>query len=184
MQNIMVDIETLGNVRNSAVLSIGAVQFSMGSDRAIGEEFYVNIDVASSIRFGCKVESATFYWWMRQGDEARRALFNPVPVEFTDALSAFRDFIGHDNPLVWAKPPGFDLGHLTSCYQLVEQPIPWHHRNERDVRTFCDVVQRLGWNPPNIKSKTKHNALADAKAQVWTVHSADKFGEELLKCRT
>jgi len=182
-QNIMVDIECLGTSPGAVILSIGAVQFSMGPDRALGAEFYANIDIASSLRFGLKIESPTFYWWMRQGEDARKSLMYPQPIQLLDALAAVREFFNPDeSPLLWAKPPGFDLGILQAAYKMADLPRPWGHRNERDVRTFCDAAARIQWEYPKIKSKTKHNALDDAKAQVWVIHSADAYMEK-VKCR-
>jgi len=176
----MVDVESLGTHPGSILLSIGAVRFSMGPGRKLGEEFYVNIDVASSLRFGLKIESPTFYWWMRQGDDARWSLSNPKPLQLLDALAAFREFVVPDeSPMLWAKPPGFDLGLLQELYRSTDQARPWSHRNERDVRTFCDAAARMKWEYPKIKSSTKHNALADAKAQVWVIHSADAYMEKV-----
>jgi len=180
MNNIMVDVESLGIHPGSVLLSIGAVRFSMGLGRSLGEEFYVNIDVGSSLRFGLKIESSTFYWWMRQGDNARWSLSNPKPLQLLDALAAFREFVVPDeSPMLWAKPPGFDLGLLQELYRNTDQPRPWGFRNERDVRTFCDAAARMKWEYPKIKSSIKHNALADAKAQVWVIHSADAYMEKV-----
>ena len=42
--HLMVDIETMGNQSNSAIVSIGAVEFNMATGET-GKEFYTNVSL-------------------------------------------------------------------------------------------------------------------------------------------
>lgn len=61
LNGIMFDIETLGTLPGSAILSIGAVRFDIGK-KSISDEFYVNLDVTSSLSAGFTYEKSTINW--------------------------------------------------------------------------------------------------------------------------
>ncbi len=69
MQNVMIDLETLGTRPGSVILSIGAVEFDR--DLGLGREFYVELNQASSITAGLTTDDATVDWWLDQEDAAR-----------------------------------------------------------------------------------------------------------------
>ena len=68
MQNVMVDIETLGTSSNSVILSIGAVEFD---NENLGAEFEVYIDPESCTDHGLVIDAPTVMWWLGQSNEAR-----------------------------------------------------------------------------------------------------------------
>lgn len=74
MKNLMIDIETLGNKPNSAILQIAAVSFDPTSGE-MGNEFSVNISPKSCEKLGMKIQASTVEWWMQQSDEARDEVF-------------------------------------------------------------------------------------------------------------
>ena len=69
MNNVMLDLETLGTSPGCIILSIGAVFFDKNG---LGQEFYQTIDVQSSIDAGLTMSGGTFKWWMGQQGAVRR----------------------------------------------------------------------------------------------------------------
>lgn len=160
--NIMVDIETLGNVSNSIIASIGAVKFNLVTGETV-DSFHRLIDLDSCISLGMVCSGFTIKWWLQQPQAARDYLCNGESVSIQDALNDFSEFCDGDYD-IWGNSPRFDLGILHNAYKLIGKPIPWNFRNELDVRTI------VAFNP-NIKSNWKtvgvaHNAIDDCVNQV------------------
>ncbi|OFC62613.1 3'-5' exonuclease [Candidatus Erwinia dacicola] len=74
MNNIMIDIETLGKKRGCPVLSIAAVQFDPLSGKT-GDIFYERMSIDAALSYGMP-ETSTLQWWDRQSAEARDEAFN------------------------------------------------------------------------------------------------------------
>src|SRR4051812_3766510 len=68
MQDIMIDLETLGTLPGSVILSIGAVAFDELSV-APGAGFYKVISTISCESCGLTKDEATEKWWLDQGEE-------------------------------------------------------------------------------------------------------------------
>lgn len=164
--HIMIDIETMGNESNSAIVSIGAVEFNMVTGET-GKEFYTNVSLKSSLDVGLQINADTVMWWMKQSDEARKSLTDGETKDIESALYDLAAFIidcGGKNCQVWGNSARFDLGILSDAYSKVGSKIPWDFRNERCVRTLVSFL-------PEIKNMTKffgvaHNAIADCHFQI------------------
>ena len=164
--HIMVDIETMGNESNSAIVSIGAVEFNMQTGET-GKEFYVNVLLKSCMDIGLKLNADTVMWWLKQSDEARKSLTEGESKNLIQALHEFSSFIESCDGKkcqVWGNSARFDLGILSDAYNKIGVKIPWDFRNERCVRTLVSFL-------PEIKNMTKfhgvaHNAVADCHFQI------------------
>ncbi len=191
--HIMVDLETWGTTPGSDIRSIGAVVFDPIAG-TLGDEFYVNVEnPAGRWRNGefepglaqgdedyrlypLTRDPATVEWWSKQSESAQAALRSDVRF-LKDGLVRFSNWwqatpcAPGDYVRFWAHGPHFDEQILAACYRAVEQPIPWHYRSPRDVRT---VLEAAGLDPKSgIPSfGTEHNALDDAKAQALGVCAA------------
>lgn len=164
----MVDIETLGRLPGSVILSIGAVQFG---DVGFGESFYRTIDVFDSLTAGLKIDESTIEWWRTQPESARAVAQDRNAMRSLDtALAELGYFVGSDD-FVWAKGPDFDLVLLQSAYTLLNKRIPWKYKNARDVRTILSLTPDI---VKDIISPKKHHALTDAKDQAVLVIAAYK----------
>lgn len=163
MKDVMVDIETLGTMPGSAILSIGAVAFDAETGE-FGASLLAQINPIFAVNAGLTVDPKTMVWWMQQGDEARSEAFGGA-LDLLSALTYFSTFIGTEQPLrLWAKPPSFDLVLLEAAYAVARQEVPWHYRSPRCVRTIMDVAGlEYGHTLP------AHTALDDAKAQAGIV---------------
>lgn len=71
MSHIMLDLETMGNGSQAAIIAIGAVAFDLSG---IKDRFYTQVSLESSVRAGLIADPSTIMWWMQKSDEARAAL--------------------------------------------------------------------------------------------------------------
>jgi exodeoxyribonuclease VIII len=64
MNNVMVDLETMGNGPAAAIVAIGAVEFDPDTGQ-LGREFYREVDLEDSAFRGGVIDASTVLWWMR-----------------------------------------------------------------------------------------------------------------------
>ena len=100
--HLMLDLETMGTKSNSAIISIGAVEFNIQTGET-GREFYRNISLQSCIDIGLKVDADTIMWWMQQSDAARNSLIGGKVVTIQQALIDFRKFCDKEYQ-IWVIP--------------------------------------------------------------------------------
>jgi len=156
-RNVMIDLETVGTATNSAILTLGAVEFSK---YGLKEQFYCNINVQSCIDVGLILQADTLQWWMQQSEEARTEAFS-LGIPLRQALLEFAQWLPND-ALVWGNGSDFDNAILATAYRAIDIPLPWKFWNNRCYRTFKNMY-------PSIKlqrSGTYHNALDDAITQA------------------
>ncbi|MEN3257234.1 3'-5' exonuclease [Sodalis endosymbiont of Spalangia cameroni] len=73
MNNVMLDIETLGKKAGCPIVSVAAVMFAPATGR-VGQTFYERIDYQAALKYG-EPEEGTLLWWQKQSDEARHEAF-------------------------------------------------------------------------------------------------------------
>lgn len=128
MNNLMIDIETMGNKPAAPIVAIGAVFFDPKSGE-LGTEFYVAVNLASAIAQGAIPDGDTILWWLKQSAEARAAICTDDTRSITYALSELSSFISRnsDNPRylkVWGNGANFDNVILRSAYERAGQICP------------------------------------------------------------
>lgn len=160
--HLMLDLETMGTKSNSAIISIGAVEFDILTGKT-GREFYRNVSLQSCISLGLVVDADTIMWWMEQSQDARKSLTEGKVISIQQALIDFREFCNKEYQ-IWGNSARFDLGLLENAYDKAMLSIPWKFYQERCVRTL------VSFNP-EIKNNleftgTAHNALADCYHQI------------------
>ena len=165
MNNIMIDIETMGHVPYSAIVSIAAVRFDI-ENGAVGEEFFTVVDLKSCIDIGLVMTAETVMWWMPQSDEARNHFVNAQMEHIESALVRLNYFI-HNTDYVWGNSARFDLGILSDAYRKANISEPWDFRNERDVRTISALMPEVRGKMPF--AGIKHNPVNDCKHQIMYV---------------
>lgn len=160
MNNVMIDLETLGTVAGCSILSIGAVFFD---DKYIGKEFYTSIYRASNQEYGLYEDARTLEWWEKQSIDAKK-VFSEEKLSLPDALTELSKFVllFGDSVQVWGNGSDFDNAMLQCAYKAIKQETPWKFWNNRCYRTLKNLrpeidIQRIG---------THHNALDDAKTQA------------------
>jgi exodeoxyribonuclease VIII len=164
MKDIMLDLETMGNGPDAAIIAIGAIDFDVDTCKT-GTGFYVHVDLASSVAAGGIIDPSTVLWWMKQNDQARGAFARPGE-KIAVALHLFAEWVsvrGARNEVrVWGNGAAFDNVILASAYRRLDLVPPWEFWNDRCYRTmkaqYPDIkLQRAG---------THHNAIDDAISQA------------------
>jgi DNA polymerase III epsilon subunit-like protein len=156
MVNIMLDLETMSSAPDAALLSIGAVTFGAGEEKA----FYAVIDPRTDRG---RIDAATMCWWAQQSDKAR-AVFNDREATFLNvALLDFTAFIkGFDDVRLWGNGSDFDNVVLHSAFDRALLTAPWSHRQNRCYRTLKNLRTDIPFEPLGVA----HNAVDDARAQA------------------
>lgn len=193
----MIDIETLGTVAGSPVISIGAVLFDpYSSDHSqvlLDRSLSIRIDLSDAINLSQGVDGKTIRWWFEQDDVAIKALVGNDEVSIKEALSKLWRYCLERGSFVnkeffsglsnfpracryWAKDPDFDMRLLQYYYDHpdIKSQKPWRFQDCRSVRT----VQDLAWpggpdERPEFKiSGVAHDARWDAIQQAMIIQAA------------
>ena len=160
MTHIMLDLETMGNSSNAAIVAIGAVKFDAAN--GITDSFYQKVDLESAVDNGGIMDPSTVIWWLGQNDAARKEMQAPgVPI--AAALGSFHSWAGVNVDVrVWGNGAAFDNVILTNAYKNAGFPAPWRHWNDRCYRT----IKAMYPDVPKVLPTVAHHALADAEAQA------------------
>lgn len=177
MNNVMIDLETLGTAPGAPILSIGAVKFDPATG-ALGQELHIAVTLQSGVLAGMAIEPDTLAWWLGEKQAAARAdLIGMSAVPLALALEEFAHWLTHDEhefsvatpPLVWAKGADFDFPILATAFRLVDQPVPWKYWNVRCCRTLFKIAEQTHRFKVEPVPGTAHCALDDAKHQAQQV---------------
>ena len=155
----MIDLETLGQVPGSAIVSIGAYVLETE------ESFYRVIDLQSCFKAKLTVDSSTIEWWMKQSPDARAVFNDPNKIALNKALLEFSLFVskqGHCH--VWGDGATFDIT-LTECaYKATGLVAPWKYTNVMCYRTLKNHFKGIE------KKRTGVYHKADDDARVNGLH--------------
>jgi hypothetical protein len=174
-RHIVLDIETLGNGSNAAIMSIGAVELCAKTGE-VGEGFSKNIDPYDAVKHG-EMDMSTVLWWLKQSDAARKETFEREDnVPLSVALGCLGAFINDKEVFgVWGNGATFDNVILHNAAKAVGIPPLWNFRLDYDMRTLKYLDKTLDLftiDPPS--EGVAHAALDDA---IW---QAKKIG--LILC--
>lgn len=164
--DIMLDLETMGNTPNSAIIAIGAVSFSIEKNEILNS-FYRNIDLESSMKIGMTPDASTIKWWMKQSNEARAEINNKNAISIQNALSQFSRWLGSECPQdyqlrVWGNGAMFDNVIIKNAFRKCGYEVPWNFWNDMCYRTIKNLNKDI-----KIETHgTKHNASDDARSQA------------------
>lgn len=174
MNLVMIDLETLGTVPGSVILSIGAVVFDPDkpNTHCLGEEFYCVVQTYSCMMHDLIIDKDTVQWWNKQSPESRKVLDQAEDLEqsdtLEDSLMMLSEFVTRGTTIkgvkVWSNGANFDQPLLAVAYSKCGLPLPWEYWNSRCYRTIkslCTNAKAL--EPPKVCA---HNALEDAKWQA------------------
>lgn len=166
--HLMIDLETLGTGNNSAILSIGAVEFDITTGDS-GRFFYQKIDLQTCLDVGLNINGATFYWWLTQSEDARLELLKDRH-DLRRVLEEFSVFISNNETTyqVWGNGSTFDLTILGNAYDKLNMTVPWYFRDIRDVRTIVSFAPEIKENA-TFKG-TAHKPLDDSLHQIKYLH--------------
>ena len=156
LNNIMLDIETLGTKPGCVILSVGGVRFG----KEIGDTFSATIDLQDSIDRGFKIDASTLRWWLSQSGESKE-VFSEAGEPVSVVLQRFSRWCGK-RPFIWGNSPSFDCSILFAAYRMVGKDAPWHWYDERCYRTAKRILPFVA----SYREGVHHNALDDAMTQA------------------
>ena len=162
--DVMLDLETMGNRSNTAIVSIGAVEFNIITGET-GREFYEVVDLQSCLDIGLKVQASTIYWWMQQSEDARKRICEKGK-HISAVLGEFNAWMQDcvDKARIWGNGARFDIGILEDAYVATQLEVPWYFRSERDVRTLVSFAPHVKENMPF--EGVYHDPVDDCKHQI------------------
>lgn len=195
---MMIDLETAGPAPDGAIVSIGWCAFDInavkkgpqGNGFAYGR---INVNVASSVAAGMKLDPSTIGdFWLKQ-DTLVRNLWNAEDAKRLDvALVMLREEYGsrcERSPkpgLLWAYPATFDLTILDRAYELTGVARPF--RAWQDYCCSASVMKGLELRRDESLKKrfpslmAKHLPEIDAARQaVELQYALNPDGEDPLR---
>jgi exodeoxyribonuclease VIII len=163
---IMLDIETMGNGSQAAIIAIGAVAFDLNGVYA---KFYAQCSLESSVDAGLVMDPSTVIWWLKQSDQARAAFnSNEIADTLGAALSQFSGFCWENQVSgMWGNGATFDNVIMSNAYRLTGLEQPWKFWHDRCYRTIKSLYPSVKL----VRTGTHHNAVDDAESQA--VHLID-----------
>lgn len=168
---VMLDTETLGFPRNSAVIDIGMVNLLTAEKFSvqINPENYEALYKMEDTHF--HVNDETIQWHQKKGagNAYDRACQDGIAISLAIDLitDTLLDWAGKDHELqIWCQGTDFDIPVIDNLFAFDGSKLPWKFSQVRDLRTVTALypdVPRTTWG--------NHTALEDAIYQ----------GQHLLK---
>ncbi len=159
----MIDIETLGNTPEAAMLSIGIVPFNSILD--IGPKVLYEIYLKDALQLG-KLSAETLQWWTNQPPEQYKKLITSGTMSTSDALMGLKgicDYLMMDEFKIWANGPDFDLkiiAHKLDQLNITPLWVPWNQRCVRTIKAIDPTLAKSFINPE------KHDPVQDCLVQI------------------
>jgi exodeoxyribonuclease VIII len=173
MSDIMLDLETMGNGPDAAIVAIGLAEFDL-STRQIGRCFYQTIDLDSAVRHGGIIDASTVLWWLKQQQRARAEIASdgyPIDAILTLVTGWLENIGERKTRRIWGNGANFDNVILASAYRRLSMPVPWDFWNDRCYRTVKNLHPTIKMD----RTGTHHNAIDDAISQAE--HMIQMIGE-------
>lgn len=170
MKHIMLNLETMANTYNAAIVSIGAVLFD---EVTILDRFYYTVDLQSCLDVGLTVDASTIVWWLQQNEEAKKELYNiyhkacikgaceNFNTWWTGIKNDYLPF--KEDIFIWGYGSTFDNVILRNAYNKAGIEPVWEYRDDLCYRTICRLFPFIKYIEEPI---IKHHALHDAEAQA------------------
>lgn len=169
--DVMLDIETTGTRPETAnIIQIAAVRFNLQT-REIDTDFFNRCLLPLPQRYWAE---DTRKWWSTKPETLNEIWDRMEPAQ--RVIEDFQKWVGHEGPTLWAKPSHFEFPFLTSYFNDLGVPMPFHYRNVNDQNSW--IRGRFHpLTPPQIEKElefvgTEHNALHDVLHQIKVVFKA------------
>lgn len=156
MNDLMVDIETLGSGSNALILQVGACYFNRLTGE-VGDKFCHSVSIQDSLDWDFSVDGSTIEFWLKQVN--RSFLVDPLLIE--EVLKLFSQF-AKTAESAWAHAT-FDFPILADAYKKLGLRLPFPYWITRDIRTLVDLS---GVPVPKTVKDKSHDALEDCIYQV------------------
>lgn len=172
----VVDLETLGAVNDSVILSFGITvskytDSHLGFNELIKEGMYLKFDIKEQIAKGRKKQNRVVKWWYEQTAEAKQVLIpGPEDVSLYSLDERLTQFFASKNLKIrdvdFYDRKSFDMSKIQYLYEEdFNKDIPWNPVQEFEVATafrFLGMDRYAGIQVKDIPGATYHNALHDA----------------------
>ena len=175
MNDLMIDIETMGTGHNAVMIQLGAVWFDRKTGE-LGKSFCRSISEADACRLGFKTDPQTKKWWSFQNQDVLKDIQdNEEPVEVV--LKDFVEFLGDTKGVqIWSHAT-FDFV-IVNNYLKTLKLKPMFYRAARDIRTLVDLAD-IDLTAYNWEDGKTHNALDDCRFQVkYCVDALNKVNSD------
>lgn len=192
---VMIDVESLGTVMGSPIVTVGATLFdpyaSDSSEELMRRALLIRIDISDALKYSNGVDGSTLRWWFEQDNAAIKALVGDDAVSMQEALKSLERYCTErgkfvnteffenltDFPKVcryWAKDPDFDMRLLQHFYdhKELDGKMPWAFWECRSVRTVQDLAWPNGDKPDFMVDGVAHDARWDAVSQAMMIQAA------------
>jgi len=182
---VVLDLETLGSLNNSVILSVGMVAVDSAEDYEFADlikhGFYAKLDVASQVKDGRKIYKDTLDWWEKQGPDAQRIL-KPLKTDmhWSKLMPAMfnwfkKEGIDFDKAKFYSRGSHFDFALLHDLFRITgdagAMEIPWRYWNIHDSKTVVETL--LGHDVDvNPKGFIHHDCLHDAAREYLKMELA------------
>ena len=172
MNDVMLDIETLGNELNPVITQISGVRFNLETGECF-EEFNVLVNPVSCLELGLEISKSTMEFWAKQDlNVFKKVVLDSFVkgINIKEALVELNSFLSDINvDTVWGNGIMADNVWLNSAYKASNIAPNWSFFQHRDVRTIVDIGRRLetpDYKSTNIFEGDRHDAIDDCKFQI------------------
>jgi hypothetical protein len=162
MDNVMVDLETLGVTSDAVIISIGAIEFELHGEYLLGKTFYRSVSIDSNLELKRHISEDTLIWWLQQSTDAQK-VFHEAKTTLLLALRELSDWFPRD-AMIWSNGASFDIPMIEHAMKDLHIEPPWAHWNSRCMRTLRGLPGAKAVEKPS--PRIAHNALEDATAQA------------------
>ena len=185
---VVLDIETLGSVNNSVILSVGMVAVDSDVDYTFKElienGYCAKLDVKGQVDSGRKIHQDTLDWWSQQGKEAQHIL-KPKPDDMPwqnlrqDMITWLEaQGINISKAKYYARGSHFDFAILHDLFRITgnasSDELPWKFWNLHDSKTV--VLTLLGKDAWQMGVEPEgfihHDCLHDAAREYLLMETA------------
>ncbi len=176
--HVMLDLETLGLVKNAVITRIAAVAFNI-DDGTVEDEIDIRVNAKSCVNAGLKIEGSTVEWWLKQDEKLIQdtlitSFFEGEPLSealqhFTLWIEGLKKKYDTWNVMVWGNGACADNTWMHSAYQACHLDVPWKFYQDRDLRTLVYLGQVLtGFSHKKtlLFEGQRHNPIDDCKHQI------------------
>ena len=161
MNNIMLDIETLGTGVDSVVIQVAMIKFDR--DGTLGESLSVRLNRDEQLKLGLSYTQSTLDWWNKTNPELLKTLLTENVSSLNEGLTKISNFVSRTDYL-WCHAT-FDAPILSNLFEAAGMKAPWGYKNVRDIRTLVDLTQ-LNLSDYNWVAEKTHDALDDCRFQI------------------
>lgn len=155
----MIDIETMGNTHEAAMIQLAACYFDIGTGET-GDSFDMCIDLDSALDYGFVKNKSTEDWWKEQNQDVLNDILSRGQ-EVKGVIEKFAVFIKNADR-VWS--------HATFDFVIVQNYLKKFTKKQMPYRGAMDIrtlVYLSGINLDDYQWSNKtHNALDDCKFQI------------------